>query len=136
MLLSVLLAIIVTFVNLQHCPEIEKDSIQLKNESFVDLTNSTIVMEKNSEQFKNDSFNMNNSTDLLDKNLKIASKKLDILYFKKYQKKRCGFMCHYINKKNITVTRKIPIDSVMNLLYTAPIKNRKKFCTLLWKCQM
>ena len=136
MLLSLLLAIIVTFVNLQHCPEIEKDSIQLKNESFVDLTNSTIVMEKNSEQFKNDSFNMNNSTDLLDKNLKIASKKLDILYFKKYQKKRCGFMCHYINKKNITVTRKIPIDSVMNLLYTAPIKNRKRFCNLLWKCQM
>ena len=116
MLLSVLLAIIVTFVNLQHCPEIEKDSIQLRNES--------------------DSFNMNNSTDLLDKNLKIASKKLDILYFKKYQKKRCGFMCHYINKKNITITRKIPIDNVMNLLYTAPIKNRKRFCTLLWKCQM
>ena len=46
MLLSVLLAIIVTFVNLQHCPEIEKDSIQLRNES--------------------DSFNMNNSTDFLD----------------------------------------------------------------------
>ena len=136
MLLSLLLAIIVTFVNLQHCPEIEKDSIQLKNESFVDLTNSTIVMEKDSEQFKNDSFNMNNSTDLLDKNLKIASKKLDILYFKKYQKKRCGFMCHYINKKNITVTRKIPIDSVMNLLYSAPIKKRNRFCTLLWKCQM
>ena len=99
MLLSVLLAIIVTFVNLQHCPEIEKDSFQLKNESFVDLTNSTIVMEKDSEQFKNDSFNMNNSTDLLDKNLKIASKKLDILYFKKYQKKRCSFMCHDLNTK-------------------------------------
>ena len=136
MLLSVLLAIIVTFVNLQHCPEIEKDSFQLKNESFVDLTNSTIVMEKDSEQFKNDSFNMNNSTDLLDKNLKIASKKLDILYFKKYQKKRCGFSCHDINKKNITITRKIPSDSLMNLLYTTPIKNRKRFCTLLWKCQM
>ena len=125
MLLSVLLAIIVTFVNLQHCPEIEKDSFQLKNESFVD-----------SEQFKNDSFNMNNSTDLLDKNLKIASKKLDILYFKKYQQKRCGFLCHDTNKKNITIIRKIPIDNVMNLLYTAPIKNRKRFCTLLWKCQM
>ena len=126
MLLSVLLAIIVTFVNLQHCPEIEKDSFQLKNESFVD-----------SEQFKNDSFNMNNSTDLLDKNLKIASKKLDILYFKKYQKKRCGFSCHDINRKNITITRKkIPSDSLMNLLYTTPIKNRKRFCTLLWKCQM
>ena len=122
MLLSVLLAIIVTFVNLQHCPEIEKDSFQLKNESFVDLTNSTIVMEKDS--------------DLLDKNLKIASKKLDILYFKKYQKKRCGFSCHDINKKNITITRKIPSDSLMNLLYTTPIKNRKRFCTLLWKCQM
>ena len=117
MLLSVLLAIIVTFVNLQHCPEIEKDSIQLRNESFVDLSNST-------------------TTDLLDKNLKIASKKLDLLYFKKYQKKRCGFMCHDTNKKNITITRKIPIDNVMNLLYTAPIKNRKRFCTLLWKCQM
>ena len=126
MLLSVLLAIIVTFVNLQHCPEIEKDSFQLKNESFVD-----------SEQFKNDSFNMNNSTDLLDKNLKIASKKLDILYFKKFQKKRCGFTCHDINRKNITITRKkIPSDSLMNLLYTTPIKNRKRFCTLLWKCQM
>ena len=125
MLLSVLLAIIVTFVNLQHCPEIEKDSFQLKNESFVD-----------SEQFKNDSFNMNNSTDLLDKNLKIASKKLDKLYFKKYQQRRCGFLCHDTNKKNITILRKIPIDNVMNLLYTAPIKNRKRFCTLLWKCQM
>ena len=125
MLLSVLLAIIVTFVNLQHCPEIEKDSFQLKNESFVD-----------SEQFKNDSFNMNNSTDLLDKNLKIASKKLDKLYFKKYQQRRCGFLCHDTNKKNITIIRKIPIDNVMNLLYTAPIKNRKRFCTLLWKCQM
>ena len=136
MLLSVLLAIIVTFVNLQHCPEIEKDSIQLRNESFVDLTNSTIVMEKDSERFKNDSFNMNNSTDLLDKNLKIASKKLDILYFKKYQKKRCSFLCHDINKKNVTNTRKIPIDSVMNLLYSAPIKKRNRFCTLLWKCQM
>ena len=79
MLLSFLLAIIVTFVNLQDCPEIEKHSIQLRNESFVDLTNSTIVMENDSEQFKNDSF-MNNSTDLLDKNLKIASKKLDKLY--------------------------------------------------------
>ena len=124
MLLSVLLAIIVTFVNLQHCPEIEKDSFQLKNESFVDLTNSTIVMEKD-------------STDLLDKNLKIASKKLDILYFKKFQKKRCGFRCHDINRKNITITRKkIPSDSLMNLLYTTPIKNRKRFCTLLWKCQM
>ena len=125
MLLSVLLAIIVTFVNLQHCPEIEKDSFQLKNESFVD-----------SEQFKNDSFNMNNSTYLLDKNLKIASKKLDKLYFKKYQQRRCGFLCHDTNKKNITIIRKIPIDNVMNLLYTAPIKNRKRFCTLLWKCQM
>ena len=135
MLLSFLLAIIVTFVNLQDCPEIEKHSIQLRNESFVDLTNSTIVMENDSEQFKNDSF-MNNSTDLLDKNLKIASKKLDILYFKKFQKKRCGFLCHDVNKKNITITRKIPIDNVINLLYTAPIKNRKRFCTLLWKCQM
>ena len=136
MLLSVLLAIIVTFVNLQHCPEIEKHSIQLRNESFVDLTNSTIVMEKDIEQSKNESLNMKNSTDLLDRNLKIASKKLDILYFKKYQKKRCGFSCHDINKKNITITRKIPIDSVKNLVYTAPIKNRKRFCTLLWKCQM
>ena len=136
MLLSFLLAIIVTFVNLQDCPEIEKHSIQLRNESFVDLTNSTIVMEKDIEQSKNESLNMKNSTDLLDRNLKIASKKLDILYFKKFQKKRCGFMCHYINKKNITVTRKIPIDSVMNLLYSAPIKNRKRFCNLLWKCQM
>ena len=136
MLLSFLLAIIVTFVNLQDCPEIEKHSIQLRNESFVDLTNSTIVMEKDIEQSKNESLNMKNSTDLLDRNLKIASKKLDILYFKKFQKKRCGFMCHYINKKNITITRKIPIDNVMNLLYTAPIKNRKRFCTLLWKCQM
>ena len=136
MLLSFLLAIIVTFVNLQDCPEIEKHSIQLRNESFVDLTNSTIVMEKEGEQFKNDSCNMNNSTDLLDKNLKIASKKLDILYFKKYQKKRCGFSCHDINRKNITITRKIPSDSLMNLLYTTPIKNRKRFCTLLWKCQM
>ena len=116
MLLSVLLAIIVTFVNLQHCPEIEKDSIQLRNES--------------------DSFNMNNSTDFLDKNLKIASKKLDKLYFKKYQQRRCGFLCHDTNKKNITIIRKIPIDNVMKLLYTAPIKNRKRFCTLLWKCQM
>ena len=136
MLLSFLLAIIVTFVNLQDCPEIEKHSIQLRNESFVDLTNSTIVMEKDIEQSKNESLNMKNSTDLLDRNLKIASKKLDILYFKKFQKKRCGFMCHYINKKNITITRKIPIDNVMKLLYTAPIKNRKRFCTLLWKCQM
>ena len=136
MLLSVLFAIILTFVNLQNCPNIEKDSKQLKNESFVDLTNSTDVMEKDSEQFENDSFYMNNSTELLDKNLKIASKKLDILYFKKYQKKRCGFMCHDTNKKNISITRKIPIDNVMNLLYTAPIKNRKRFCTLLWKCQM
>ena len=137
MLLSVLLAIIVTFVNLQHCPEIEKDSFQLKNESFVDLTNSTIVMEKDIEQSKNESLNMKNSTDLLDRNLKIASKKLDILYFKKFQKKRCGFRCHDINRKNITITRKkIPSDSLMNLLYTTPIKNRKRFCTLLWKCQM
>ena len=137
MLLIVLFAIILTFVNPQYCPNMEKDSKQLKNESFVDLTNSTIVMEKDSEQFKNDSFNMNNSTDLLDKNLKIASKKLDILYFKKFQKKRCGFRCHDINRKNITITRKkIPSDSLMNLLYTTPIKNRKRFCTLLWKCQM
>ena len=112
------------------------DSKQLKNESFVDLTNSTDVMEKDSEQFENDSFYMNNSTELLDKNLKIASKKLDILYFKKYQKKRCSFLCHDINKKNVTNTRKIPIDSVMNLLYSAPIKKRNRFCTLLWKCQM
>ena len=52
MLLSVLLAIIVTFVNLQHCPEIEKDSFQLKNESFVDLTNSTNLVEIDSEQFR------------------------------------------------------------------------------------
>ena len=79
---------------------------------------------------------MNNSADLQDRNLKIASKKLDILYFKKYQKKRCSFLCHDVNKKNVTNTRKIPNYSVMHLLYSAPIKKRKQFCTLLWKCQM
>ena len=53
MLLSVLLAIILTFVTLQNCPNMEKDSKRLKNESFVNLTNSTNLMEKDSEEFKN-----------------------------------------------------------------------------------
>ena len=114
----------------------EKHSTQLKDESFVDLTNSTNLVEIDSEQFRDESFYTNNSTDLQDRNLKIASKKLDLLYFKKYQKKRCSFLCHDVNKKNVTNTRKIPNYSVMHLLYSAPIKKRKQFCTLLWKCQM
>ena len=84
MLLIVLFAIILTFVNPQYCPNMEKDSKQLKNESFVDLTNSTNLLEKDFEQFKNESFYINNSADLQDRNLKIASKKLDLLYFKRY----------------------------------------------------
>ena len=61
MLVSGLLAIFFTFVNLQNCPNKKRDSEQFKNESFV---------------------YMNNLTNLEDRNLKSASKKLDILYFK------------------------------------------------------
>ena len=114
MLLIVLFAIILTFVNIQNCPNLEKHSKQLKDGSFY----------------------MKNSTDLQDRNLKIASEKLDLLYFKRYQKKRCAFLCHDVHKKNVTNTRKIPNHSVMHLLYSAQMKNRKRFCTLLWKCQM
>ena len=128
MFFTLLIAIFLTLLNLQNCPKIvtKIDSEQFKNESFLDMDISTNLFA--SDQVNNDS--------VQDRNLKLASENLNILYFKKYQKKRCSFLCHDINKKNVTNTRKIPIDSVMNLLYSAPIKKRNRFCTLLWKCQM
>ena len=128
MFFTLLIAIFLTLLNLQNCPKIvtKIDSEQFKNESFLDMDISTNLFA--SDQVNNDS--------VQDRNLKLASENLNILYFKKYQKKRCNYMCHDVNQENVTISRKIPKDSFMYLLYTAPIKNKKRFCNLIWKCQM
>ena len=118
MLVTLLIACVLIFVNLQNCSKIE-------NQSFLDIDNSTNIFA--SEQENNES--------LADINLKLASEKLNILYFKKYQKKRCSYMCHYVHKENETSPRSYSIDKFVHLLYSAPVKPRKRLCTLLWKCQ-
>ena len=111
MFFTILIAICLTLLNIQNCTKIEK-----KIDSF------------SSNQVNNDS--------LQDRNLKLATENLNILHLKKYRKKRCSYICHDVNRKNVTITRKIPKDSFLFLLYSAPIKNKKRFCNLIWKCQM
>ena len=100
MFFTILIAICLTLLNIQNCTKIEKK---------IDR----------SDQVNNDS--------LQDRNLKLATENLNILYLKKYQKKRCSFICHDVNRKNVTITRKNTKDNFLFLLYSAPIKNKKGY---------
>ena len=119
MFFTILIAICLTLLNIQNCPKIEKkiDSEQFKNKSFKVMDISTNLF--SSDQVNNDS--------LQDRNLKLATENLNILYLKKYQKKRCSFICHDVNRKNVTITRKNTKDNFLFLLYSAPIKNKKGY---------
>ena len=113
MFVSFVIAIFLTFVNLQNCPN---DYDQFRTE------NSTNPQKKIASE--------------LDKTLEFATEYLDNLYFEKFGKKRCKFMCHNIYEENVTITRKFQIDSFMHVLNSARVKHKKRLCTLLWKCKM
>ena len=113
MFVSFVIAIFLTFVNLRNCPN---DYDQFRTE------NSTNLQKKIASE--------------LDKTLEFATEYLDNLYFEKFGKKRCKFMCHNIYEENVTITRKFQIDSFMHVLNSARVKHKKRLCTLLWKCKM
>ena len=104
MFVSFIIAIFLTLVNLQNCPN---DYDQSRNKSFVDIENS-----KNLQK---------NFASELDRTLEFATKYLDNLYFEKFGKRRCKYLCHDIYEENVTIIRKFQIDSFMHVLNSAHV---------------